>query len=165
MPRSRRLISVSHLLASIHRGTILTSFPERLEEWIGVLSTLSSITLRILLTKNHWLSHDDTESIIEYIRCGTKILERFRGRKNLRDARVQFELPSISALGCPLSRGGSSLEACAALEELLLAFPASNVQFQYSQHRAGRREFWYPVVKSAFPQLNAQGRLILPKSR
>ena len=156
---------MSHLLASIHRGSILTSFTERLEEWIDVLSMLSSITLGILFTGHPWLSHDDTENIIEYIRWGTKILERFRGRKHLRDARVQFELSSISVAGYPLSRGGSSLEACAALEELLLTFPASNVQFQYSQHRAGRREFWYPVVKSAFPQLNAQGRLILPKSR
>ena len=165
MQMSQRIISVSHWLACLHSSRVLMAFPERLVEWIDELSMLSSITLVLLFDRYPWLPHDNPKTIIQHIQWATKILEYLRGRKHLRDVRVQLELWTISTLGCSLSYGGPSLEACMALEELLLTFPASDVQFQYNGRRAGRVEFWSPVIKSAFPKLDEQGRLTFLKSK
>ena len=78
---------------------------------------------------------------------------------------VHFDLQTMSTIGCPVSRGGSSLEACTALEELLLPFPNSNIQFQRGHDQDRRVEFWSPVVKSAFPRLDEQGRLTFLQSK
>ncbi len=85
----------------------------------------------------------------------------------MRGVWIQFELSTIAALGCPLSRGGLSLEACTALEDALLTFPAFYIQLcwpESDQRRAGRPAFLSSTIASAFPRLNERGLLTLPHS-
>ncbi|KAI1784163.1 WD40-repeat-containing domain protein [Ganoderma leucocontextum] len=140
---------------------------KRLEEATRRFSELSSLTL-IVWCIDWWEEPNDPQSAVQYVRSSTRILKHV-GRARLRDVRVEFELQPIASLGCSLSEGGSSLEACTALEESLLTFPASQVQFHgpefYRRRRAGRPEFWSPTITSAFPKLNERGLLTFPCTR
>ena len=140
------------------------------------LSKLSSMSLVILGAQEgsyEWEDFDSPRDIAERIRWATRALENVRrAQLSMTDVRVQFNsLWAVAQLGRPLSCGGPLLEACQALEASLLAFPpnvASNLEFHWEEsewfrHRAGRFEFWFPTITSAFPNMNQRGLYTLPR--
>ncbi len=143
------------------------TLPERLEESMSQLSELSSLTLVIVLqSSQEWSYHGSHRSPIQFIRWTTRLLKHVPERARLKGSvRVKFELATIAVLGCPLSLGGPSLEACTALEDAILTLPACDIQFCWSKdhwRRAGRPVFWSLTITSAFPKLNQRGLLTLP---
>ena len=145
---------------------------ERLDETMHQLSQLSSLTLVILCHCRHLLERFEPQaSLALRTRWAMTVLESVRRTQlKLKDVWVQFKFETLADLGCALlSGGGPASEACRALETSLLAFPqaAWSPQFCWDRNslrRAGRSEFWFPIIASAFPQLNARGLLALPRS-
>ena len=129
---------------------------------------LSSLTIDIQSCLLYpWDPHSKYQDVIQDILWVTRILQNFSERKHLRVVRVQFSVLT-STLGRSLLHDVSSREACTALEESLLAFPAFKFQFCWlvpDWRRAGRAEFWSPTIRSAFPKLNHRGLLQLPQSK
>ena len=159
---------MSRSLTCLHDSSVLTAFPERLEECIGQLSMLSSISLVLpMVDVFPWFSQHTPGSVEHHIKRATKILKHFRGGGRPRNVTIKFMLATISTLGCAFSRGDSSMDPCEALEELLLTLPASNVQVHVDRSGcgAGRADFWSPVIKSAFPKLDEQGHLTFLQSK
>ena len=155
--------------ALLSSRSILTAFQGRVEESLSRFSELSSFTIAIS-DINWWRDEDEDEpfSLVGLIRQAARILKRVRTSSRPKAVQAQIDVHALAALGCPLSSGARTLEACHALEESLLAFPAFKFQFCWlvpDWRRAGRAEFWSPTIKSAFPKLNQRGLLQLPQSK
>ena len=153
--------------ALLSSRSILTAFQERMEESLSRFSELSSFTV-VISGSTWWGGQDEPYSLVGLIRQATRILKRVRTSSRPKAVQAQINVRTLTALGCPLSSGARTLEACHALEESLLAFPAFKFQFCWlvpDWRRAGRAEFWSPTIKSAFPKLNQRGLLQLPQSK
>ena len=98
--------------------------------------------------------------VLQDIRGLTKVLEHV-DRTHLAYVQVDFVSDSIAGLGCPLA--SEDIAPCKALEDILLTFPRCRVLLQDSIliRRAGRADFWSPIIKHAFPRLNEGGLLTL----
>ena len=158
-------MSDSPALLSSH--SILTAFQERMEESLSRFSELSSFTV-VISGGDWWEDQDRPFSLVGLIRQATRILKRVRTSSRPKAVQAQINVGALAALGRSLSSGAHTLEACAALEESLLAFPAFKFQFCWlvpDWRRAGRAEFWSPTIRSAFPKLNHRGLLQLPQSK
>ena len=125
---------------------------------------LSSLTIDIQSCLLYpWDPHSKYQDVIQDILWVTRILQNFSERKHLRDVKVQFAALAPT-LGRSLLHDVSSREACTALEESLLTFPDPHIEFKFDEHRAGRVELWFSVIKSAFSILDERGRL-MPKGK
>ena len=140
--------------------TEMTFLLGRPEGQLVRLLGLSTLTLIIPCLGIFWSDHNAGGGILREIRCATRILEAVHG-VHTQEVRVEFRPDSIASLGCCLSSGPGALEACGALEEVLLAFPFCRVLCHEptTVHRANRAEFWWPSIKRAFPRLDERGFL------
>ncbi|KAI1789253.1 quinon protein alcohol dehydrogenase-like superfamily [Ganoderma leucocontextum] len=160
--------TLDNLVLTVEDGCDGDQF-ERLEKATNQtsLSQLSSLTLVIPQCMSMLAEPQNLDRVVsQAIRGATKILERVE-RAHLRDVRVVFEVTSIGRLGFCLSPAGTSWEACRALEDALLAFPLCRILLQDSprKRRAGRKEFWAPTIRRAFPRLSERGALTFPRPR
>ena len=125
------------------------------------LSHLSSLRLGILAYGSYCISWEHTDndlSITHDMRLATKILKYVR-REHLRDVCVDFELEAVAVLGCYLSCGDRSAEACKALEDTLLTFSSCRIVLGdlVKTRRAGRAQFWSKTINGGFPRLKERG--------
>ena len=129
---------------------------------MGQLLNLSSLTVIISYAPEVVMAWGDKLTI--YIQWVTRIVQRVE-RPPMRDVRVtvRFGPETLAALGNALSPTSPSLsEACAVLEEALFTFPITNIQICLPEpncRRAGRPKLWSPIFASAFPKMNARGRV------
>lgn len=134
---------------------------------MGRLPKLSSLSV-VISCEPFWREHDNPLGAVQHIRWATAILDQV-GRDRPGDLRVHFKLSTITNFGCYLSQqDGLAREACKMLEEVLLTFPVSHVQFhppEPEQRRAGRAEFWSPIITAGFPRLNDRRLLLLPRCK
>ena len=153
--------------ALLSSRSILTAFQERMEESLSRFSELSSFTV-VISGSTWWGGQDEPYSLVGLIRQATRILKRVRTSSRPKAVQAQIDVDTLAALGRSLSSSAYTLEACTALEESLLAFPAFKFQFCWLRpdwRRAGRPELWSPTIKSAFPKLNQRCLLPLPHSK
>ena len=135
------------------------------------LPKLSSLTLAILPCPftSKAFNHHPGSGQNQPIRRAASIFKHVVTRRvRLRTVCMPFKPRIIGTLGVGLPCGGPSLEACVALEKALLSVPDMDVQFDWTQLdrcRAGRAEFWSPIVKAAFPRLYVQWSRTLPQSK
>ena len=128
---------------------------ERLEKAVGQLSQVTSLTLVSSCGRLPSADSDITSTISQDIRRAIQVLDCI-SRARLGNVQVEFELHRIANLGRSLSWGGPALEACGALEDLLLTFPYCRIILHVlaAGSRMERLEFWSPTIKRAFPKLN-----------
>ena len=134
---------------------------ERLEIAMSQLSHLSSLTLCIPSYGNSYIPWEHTDNdpgIAHDMRLATRILKCVR-RDRLREVGVDVEMEPIAALGCCLSCGDRSSEACRALEDALMTFPSYSIVLRDTivDRRAGRAQFWSEIINGAFPRLKERG--------
>ena len=72
---------------------------------------------------------------------------------------MDVKIETMAALGCCISCGDRSLEACKALEDALLTFPSCRIALRNTivDRRAGRAQFWSKTINGAFPKLKERG--------
>ncbi|KAI1783249.1 WD40 repeat-like protein [Ganoderma leucocontextum] len=133
---------------------------ERLAPLMSGLSQLSSLTVVIPSMAISW---EDEGDLLRHICLAARIVESVKS-VCAQDVRVEFKLDPIASLGCCLSSGGRSLEACKALEEALLTFFRPRILFHdaVTVRRTGRWDFWSATMKRAFPRLSERGFLSFP---
>ena len=141
--------------------TFLIIVLERLEIAMSQLSHLSSLTLCIPSYGNSYIPWEHTDNdpgIAHDMRLATRILKCVR-RDRLREVGVDVKIETMAALGCCLSCGDRSSEACKALEDVLLTFPSCRIVLHDTirNRRAGRAQFWSKTINGAFPRLNERG--------
>ena len=138
----------------------LKTLPEHdeVETLMGSLSGLSSLTLVIRLPEKIEYSHErNIGSFIQY----AHIILNSAHPSLLTNVEVEIKSGPISILGSCFSRNGASLEASKVLKKTLFAFPVGRILLHHAVrvHRAGRPEFWSPVIRRVLPTLNERGRL------
>ncbi|KAI1782618.1 WD40-repeat-containing domain protein [Ganoderma leucocontextum] len=133
---------------------------ERLAPLMSRLSQLSSLTVVIPSMAISW---EDEGDLLRHICLAARIVESVKS-VCAQDVRVEFKLDPIASLGCCLSSGGRSLEACKALEEALLTFLCPRILFHdaVTVRRTGRWDFWSATMKRAFQRLSERGFLSFP---
>ena len=141
----------------LHLKCPIKQTSKQIEQPITWLTGLSSLSLVVVMES------PDMDDLPGALLSATAILECVETAR-LKDVRVAFEVDPIASMGAPLSGASApSLEACKQFETILLSFSNSSVVVRdpVYRRRAGRTDFWSPIIRRAFPRLDARGLLAL----